>query len=224
MVKLKLAAVSDVRATTTAVADVRGRWDLVTEYVRAWLRHQVANGPRGTQAALAMDLDISTAQMSNVTSPTPTRGIGPDLVMAVAHKLGYSLARLEQEALRSSGQVQEAQRIIQDLVVTYQDGSTASIEVKSSPRAISDPWATVEASPLFQLAPDRVKLAFRKRSVRLPPNPYRALLKAHEHLVSLQRDYEDNMLDDRPPSPHVEEHESGVRERSSEPKTATKAR
>jgi hypothetical protein len=74
----------------------------IEEYVRARLRGEIADGPRGTMIQLARTLGISGAHISNITATVPTRNPGEDVRRACAKMWGMTMGELEAAALGKS--------------------------------------------------------------------------------------------------------------------------
>lgn len=92
------------------------RWERVQEYAISRLRAEVDAAPRGYQAKLCREMDVSSAHMSNMLSKSGVRGIGVDVAHKLAEHWGITYAQLE---LLASGEEQppatSAQQTVADI-------------------------------------------------------------------------------------------------------------
>jgi len=79
--------------------DEQSRVQQIKHYVIVRLREELANAPRGAQARLAKQLEVSGAHLSNMLSTHPTRQPGEDFRRKVATHWGVSYAQLAALAL-----------------------------------------------------------------------------------------------------------------------------
>jgi len=111
----------------------------VRDYVIQRLRDEVRSGKRGTSAALARALHISTAHIANLLSEPPSRQPGEELCRTVAEYWGMTYAELERAA--TGGEPPPA--VARDLASTQLPAGTFLLKLRRLPGL--EEW--VEAHP-----------------------------------------------------------------------------
>lgn len=72
--------------------------EMIDAYIRARLREEIEREPRGIQKRVAKALGVSSAHVSNIISPRPTRNPSEEIRRAAAAYFGLSYAELEAAA------------------------------------------------------------------------------------------------------------------------------
>jgi hypothetical protein len=127
---------------------------LVRAYVTDRLRAEIANGPRGTNAALACVLRVSSAHLSNLTRSPPSRRLGVDVRDKLLEHWGITLAQVEAIS-GANGRAHDPDPTFHSLLaaVALRPGLQAELlkpntfRVSTVVRVATSTWETPDGSP-----------------------------------------------------------------------------